>query len=344
MNTSVSQPLVSIVTPVYNEAPHISECIESVLAQTYQNWEYTIVDNLSTDGTFEIASRYGATDQRIRVCRNDTFLRAIANHNAALRQISPASKYCKIVFGDDWIFPECVERMVAVVEEYPSVGVVGAYILEGSQVTCVGLPYPSKRVSGREICRREFLDRLYVWGSANSVLYRSDLVRDRDPFFNEANIHADTESCLVLLKEWDFGFVHQVLTYTRVRPDSLNAAATDIQTDMAGMLYHLQTYGPDCLTHKELTRRLKQHVSAYYAFLGKSAILGRNRAFWDFHKTKLKESGVGFSMARVLGGVMVTLWNAVLNPGLAIDKVLNRRNRPAAKQSGRFAKHQEEFR
>jgi cellulose synthase/poly-beta-1,6-N-acetylglucosamine synthase-like glycosyltransferase len=39
------QPLVSIVTPVYNEAQHLAECIESVLAQTYQNWDYTIIDN-----------------------------------------------------------------------------------------------------------------------------------------------------------------------------------------------------------------------------------------------------------------------------------------------------------
>ena len=48
MNRS-SQPLVSVVTPVYNGAEYLSECIESVLAQTYQNWDYTIVNNCSTD-------------------------------------------------------------------------------------------------------------------------------------------------------------------------------------------------------------------------------------------------------------------------------------------------------
>src|SRR5436190_6590278 len=111
---SRSLPLVSVVTPVYNEAEYLVECVESVLAQTYQKWEYTIVDNCSSDGSLEIARRYAAQDSRIRVFQNQHFLRAIPNHNIALRQISPASRYCKVVLGDDWIFPDCLERMVAV--------------------------------------------------------------------------------------------------------------------------------------------------------------------------------------------------------------------------------------
>ena len=60
-----SHPFVSIVSPVYNEAEYLAECIDSVLAQTYQNWDYTIVDNCSTDGSVEIAQRYakGSPDQ-----------------------------------------------------------------------------------------------------------------------------------------------------------------------------------------------------------------------------------------------------------------------------------------
>src|SRR5579864_8803850 len=105
-----SQPLVSIVSPVYNESEHLAECIESVLAQTYQNWDYTIVNNCSTDGSMEIARRYAAQDRRIRIHENQHFLPVIQNHNAAFRQTSPDSKYCKVVLSDDWIFPECIER------------------------------------------------------------------------------------------------------------------------------------------------------------------------------------------------------------------------------------------
>src|SRR6266850_1561334 len=145
---------------MYNGAEYLSECIESILAQTYQNWDYTIVDNCSTDASLKIARHYASKDSRIRVHENQQFLRVIPNHNAALRQISPASKYCKVVFADDWIFPECLEKMLALAEEHPSAGLVGAYCLEGRQVICTGLPYSSSLVGGREICRQHLLSRL----------------------------------------------------------------------------------------------------------------------------------------------------------------------------------------
>jgi len=112
-----------------------------------------------------------------------------------------------MVFADDWIFPECLEQMVSVAEEHPSVGIVGAYGLQGHEVMWAGLPYPSRLVSGREVCRRLFLERMYVFGTSTSVLYRADLVRSQTAFYNEANLHADMEACVVLLKARDFGFV-----------------------------------------------------------------------------------------------------------------------------------------
>src|SRR6266567_1415436 len=135
-----SQPLVSVVVPVYNEVEYLGECLESILAQTYSNWNCVVVDNCSTDGSGEIAARYAAKDPRIRVHSNREFLRAVPNYNVAWRQISLECKYAKMVFSDDWIFPECLERMVAVAEEHPTVGIVGAYGLQGKQVMWIGLP------------------------------------------------------------------------------------------------------------------------------------------------------------------------------------------------------------
>ena len=111
MTAPGGSPLVSVVTPVFNGEAGLDECIESVLGQTYKNFEYVIVNNRSTDRTLEIAKCYAEKDPRIRIHDNDTFVEAVENHEIALRQISPESRYCKVVQADDWIFPECLERM-----------------------------------------------------------------------------------------------------------------------------------------------------------------------------------------------------------------------------------------
>jgi glycosyltransferase involved in cell wall biosynthesis len=323
MNRSV-EPLVSIVTPMHNEAERLAECIESILAQTYENWDYTIVDNCSTDGSLEIARRYAAKDRRIRICENRQLLEAIPNHNLALRQISLASKYCKVVFGDDWIFPECLERMVRLAEEHPSVGIVGAFVLEGADVKCSGLPYSIAVTSGREICRRHFLEKLYLFGSANSVLYRSDLVRSHNPFYNPANIHADTEACFALLRTSDFGFVHQVLTFTRMRPGSLRAVSDSARDDLAGMLSILIALGPAYLTREELAKSLSQHLSEYYTYLATSLVLGRDKPVWEYHMAKLTEAGVGFSRVRLARAALGLIWETILTPTESVRKLLKR--------------------
>ncbi len=282
-----SQPRVSIVTPLYNNAEFLTECIESILSQTYQNWDYVIINNCSTDGSADIAHSYANRHPRIRVHDNTNFLPVLANHNLAMRQISPTSKYCKMVFSDDWIFPRCIEEMVAAAEGHPSAGIIGAYGLQGQEIAVkwAGLPYPSALVSGRELCRRYFLDGVYVFGSSHSVLFRSDLVRGRDPFFNESNAHSDREICVDLLRSCDFSFVHQVLTYTRERTGSLTEFARQMNTSVGGRLYEVVEFGADFLTPQEVTVCRDRLIDEYYNYLAVSIVQRRReRAFWDMHK------------------------------------------------------------
>jgi len=325
-----SMPLVSVVTPVYNNAEYIAECIESVLAQTYQHWDYTIVNNCCTDGSAEIARHYAAKDPRIRVLDNDVFLRAIPNHNKALQQISPDSRYCKVVFADDWIYPRCLEKMVSVAEEYPSVGLVGAYALqevgEGpskrQEIVWTGLPPSSNMYSGREVCRRLLFDWLYVFGTATSLLYRSDLVRAHDPFFNESNLHADMEVCVQLLKTSDFGFVHETLTFKRWRPQSLGVLTADLYTTIAGHLQILVGHGRDFLSEKEFEEFLSRRVAEYYNFLGVSLMRGRrDRKFWEYHQRKLTEAVGSFSRVRLAGAILARLGKALISPHESFAKL-----------------------
>ena len=181
-----SIPLVSVVTPFYNTQDYLAECIESVLRQTYTNWEYILVDNCSTDGSGDIAKHYAARfPEKIRLIHTESFLSQVGNYNFALSLISPHSRYCKMVQADDWIFPECLRSMVEVAEAHPKVGIVSAYELEGDHITLGGLPYPSPEVPGREICRLFFLKYRHFFGTPTSLLMRSELVRSRNPFYDE---------------------------------------------------------------------------------------------------------------------------------------------------------------
>ncbi len=117
-----SSPLVSVVTPVFNGAKYLRACIESVLAQSYDNWDYTIVDNCSTDSTLAIAHEYAETHPQINVRSNEQFVGVVENHNRAFRSISPEAKYCKLVSADDWLYPECISKLVDLAERHPSVG------------------------------------------------------------------------------------------------------------------------------------------------------------------------------------------------------------------------------
>ena len=274
--------------------------MESVLAQTHHNWDCTVVNNCSTDGTLAIAEKYAARDPRISILTNDRLIPALSNMNLAFRQISAESKYCKMVLADDWIFPECLQRMVAVMEEYPSAGIVGAYGLVERWVLWAGLPYPSSFVSGHEICRQRLLGGPYVFGSPTSLLFRSDLVRSHSPFYDESNIHADSETCFELLKDCDFGFVHQVLTFSRdERSGSRLEKSRELNTAAAGMLHELVAYGPHYLTSEEYKGRLKAMVANYYEFLAASFLRPRTSEFWNYHKEKLRDAGIEFKRTRL---------------------------------------------
>lgn len=318
--STTSQPLVSIVTPVYNGAADLAECIESVLRQTYANWDYTVVNNGSTDESLKIAQEYAAKDQRIRVVNNDRFLPIIENHNHAIRQISPKSKYCKFVFADDWLYPTCVGELVRVAEESPSVGLVGSFTMNGKDVIWGGPPHPCPRVPGRDVCRSKLLGGPYVFGTMTCLLVRSDLVRKRTPFFNEGNLHADQEACFDVLQESDFGFVHQVLSFSRPREQSNGAFADEFDSIKLGDLVILMKYGPSLLEEPEYQRRLKHALDEYYRMLARNWLRARSKEYWTYHRRTLGAFNERIERRRLATSVVAELVSQISNPLQAIRR------------------------
>ena len=305
MESVTEAPLVSVLTPVHNGEPFLRQCIDSVLSQTYPRWDYTIVDNCSNDRTLEIAQEYAAKDSRIRIWKGDRFVGVEQSHNNAFRQISSNSKYCKVVAADDWLAPECLEKMVGLAEQHPNVGIVGAYGLIGSKVEWQGLAPTSNVVAGRELCRTWLMGGPYVFGSPTSLLFRSDVVRSRHAFYNEANRHCDSEVCLEVLEHYDFGFIHQVLTYQGVQEDSLTSFSKRMQTYFSGFILDLVKYGPKYLTPAELDSRIGQVLRHYYDFLAKQLYSRRDAEFWNFHRAQLAALGFPFSGRRLLRAVAI---------------------------------------
>jgi glycosyltransferase involved in cell wall biosynthesis len=284
-----SESLVSVVTPFYNTRAFLAECIESVLRQSYQNWEYVLVDNCSTDGSSEIAQKFASLyPEKIRLVHTKSFLTQVQNYNFAISCIAPDSKYCKMVQADDWIFPDCVRSMVEVAETHPSVGIVGAYELAGESVDLDGLPYPSAEVIGRDVCRLYFLKNKYLFGTPTSLLLRSDLIRSHVPFYEERYApFEDAHVCFDLLRTCNFGFVHQVLTYSRRDNESILSRARALGLLHFSRLAVVVAHGRDYLSIEEYDRCLRDAKRRYFLYLSRCALRRRNREFWDFHRNGL---------------------------------------------------------
>jgi glycosyltransferase involved in cell wall biosynthesis len=332
-----TRPLVSVVIPVYNGEPLLAEAIRSVLAQTYPHFDLTIVNNCSTDRTRAIADQFASTDARIRVHDNAKFLTVVENHNMAFSLASAEAKYIKILGADDWLFPTCVEELVAVAEAHPTVAMVTSYVLCGSRIGWDGLPYPSTFVSGRDVCRLRLLRGIKVFGGPSASLLRANVVRESQPFYNPLNYHGDNEAYLRVLEHHDFGFVHQVLSYNRKGEDSRTTAYLDrVGSQTAADVDELTKFGPVYLTADERTQRLREATHEYYEFLARSVFEFRNREFWHYHRTHLQAMGYPLQHGRLALHVANRVADVLLNPKRTLETMfrrlrhLTRRSRAAA--------------
>ena len=306
---STNQPLISVITPCYNGAEFLGECVESVLNQTYSNFEYIIVNNCSKDNTLELAHEYARKDSRIRVHDNVDFLDVMVNHNHALRLMSPDSKYCKCVSGDDWIFADCLRQMVEFADAHPSVGIVGSYSIEGERVLFEGLEYEQNVVNGREICRKTLLGQMpYVLGAPTTLLYRADLIRSVKDFFPfaQGNPHADMSACYQALEHSDFGFVHQLLSFTRIHAGSETSSSFKFGRINRAFLSDLVHFGPIYLTPEELEAQLDVMLGKYYSWLVPALFENSlDKKFLDVQRSGLSALGFELSTAKIVKAALL---------------------------------------
>ncbi len=121
----LSKPVVSVLVPAYNYGHYLDEAIQSVLAQTFTDFELVIVDNCSPDNTKEVVGKY-LHDGRIRFYTNKKNLGAVGNFNKCLGYAQ--GRYLKFLCADDKFAPELLEKFVAVMDDFPAVALVSCYV------------------------------------------------------------------------------------------------------------------------------------------------------------------------------------------------------------------------
>lgn len=122
----LSKVRVSIIASAYNEEKYISEMMDSIIAQSYQNWELIIIDDASTDRTWEIIGSY--KDGRIKASRNSSNIGLTANLNKALNMAQ--GEYIARIDADDIAFHDRIRKQVKYMDLHPEVVLCGGWMRE----------------------------------------------------------------------------------------------------------------------------------------------------------------------------------------------------------------------
>ncbi|HET9384233.1 MAG TPA: glycosyltransferase [Gemmatimonadales bacterium] len=320
---STTLPTVSVLTPVYNGERYLQQCIESVLSQTYGDFEYVILDNGSTDRTPEIAARFARSDSRIRVHRNPTTVPVNANFNRVGGLATPGTRYLKYLAADDLLFPDCLKLMVEVAESSPAIALVASYKIHGNRAVVDGPPFPDRVIDGREACKLFFQGHLGVLGSPSNHLIRREALPADGPIFDESFYHADTELFVRLLKEGQaYAFVHQVLTLTREHEATLSATFSD-RMGSRGLesLVILERYGRSFLRSPELEALSRSRRMDYLRWLFRARVKLWDREVWQYQASRRAEFGLNVGMIELIDAALREVGASVWSPRDALRTI-----------------------
>lgn len=176
-------PAVSVVMSAYNSGPYISEAIESILHQTFTDFEFIIIDDGSSDASGEIADSYARSDSRIIVIHQEN--QGIAKSlNTGLRRST--GKYIARMDSDDISLPERFDHQYRHMETHPEIGICGTGCRHFGSTTCLAWTMTDSE---------EIKSRLIFWPCIvhPTVMMRRDLILKHDlyydPDFKQAEDH-----------------------------------------------------------------------------------------------------------------------------------------------------------
>ncbi|WP_299534246.1 glycosyltransferase family 2 protein [Ulvibacterium sp.] len=114
--------LISFVIPVYNAAEYLGLCLTSILKQSYKNLEVIVIDDCSTDNSYQIIEKFQKSDDRVRVFRNAQNSLVGASRNLGIRKA--AGNYIWFVDADDWLNSNSIFELVSILKREPGIDLI----------------------------------------------------------------------------------------------------------------------------------------------------------------------------------------------------------------------------
>jgi glycosyltransferase involved in cell wall biosynthesis len=243
--------LVSIIMPNYNGAKYLKETLESVLAQTYTNWELLFVDDCSTDDSLEIVRSY--RDERIRILQNEKNSGAAVSRNYALREAK--GKWIAFLDSDDLWVPFKLEKQLTFMVENDY-----AFTYTYYRVCNMGEWENFVRISPKKVTRRKMYN--YCYFSTITVVYdREKIGLLQIPDIKKRNDYA---LWLVALKNHNAYLYPEVMSFYIRHSGSLSTVPIK-----SLIKYHYQVFHK-VLGHNAFLSTLMVINNLYHGFIKKT--------------------------------------------------------------------------
>lgn len=257
MNHDLNKSLVSIIIPAYNAEKTISECILSVLNQSYSNWEMIIIDDGSVDGTLEICSRFAKEDSRIIICtEKQSGVSAARNKGLDLAH----GDYICFIDADDYIPSNSILKRLEAIQGTDMV--FGAYVKVGSETNINANFSIIPEYYGREEALKKIIvvEELGYQGYIWNKFFRKDIIDDYGiRFAEDIAFNEDRLFCVeYILNCRKINICKDNIYFYRINPNGAMASLTTINVK------DTDKYLSELVAFDRMLRLLKNNRSCYY--------------------------------------------------------------------------------
>ena len=224
----MSEPTVSVVMASYNHERFVREAVESVLGQTFQDFEFVVTDDGSADGTADIIASF--RDERIRLTRFERNRGACVAANNSLRQCR--GRYVALINSDDAFMPQKLDTQVRYLDAHPEVGAVFSRV---QVIDDGGAPFTNTSHQYHSLfdqpnrARHEWLHMFFMQGNClchPTLMMRHEIYRELGHYDERFQQLPDLDMWVRLCLHREIHIVPERLTRFRVRADEGNASSS----------------------------------------------------------------------------------------------------------------------